>query len=127
IEGADTFFVEADTTTGVTTRFALSHACSGTSSQTEVVVCERATLRYVVGHFGEVRWCDGKVEKISLDPFDGLAENHLEYYRYLCGETPRAAKTLADSRPFVALNDLAYVSSGFVANLAPERVTQVRD
>lgn len=127
IEGADTFFVEADTTTGVTTRFALSHACSGTSSQAEVVVCERATLRYVVGHFGEVRWSDGRVEKITLDPFDGLAENHLEYYRYLCGETPRAATTLADSRPFVALNDLAYVSSGFVATLPPERVTQVRD
>ncbi len=127
IEGADTFFVEADTTAGVTMRFALSHACSGGSSQAEVVVCERATIRYVVGQQAEVRWNDGRLERIILDPFDGLEENHLEYYRYLRGESPRAATTLADSRPFVALNDLAYVSSGHVASIAPERISQVRD
>jgi len=127
IEGADTFFVEADTKAGVTARFALSHACSGASSQAEVVVCQRATIRYIVGHQAEVRWCDGRIEKITFDPFDGLAENHLEYYRYLCGETPRAATTLTDSRPFVHLNDLAYVSSVYVADVQRERVSQVRD
>lgn len=126
IEGADTFFVEADTTAGATMRFALSHACSGGSSQAEVVTCERATIRYVVGHQAEVRWSDGRNEIIRLDPFDGLEENHLEYYRYLCGESPRAATTLVDSRPFVALNDLAYVSSGRVASIERNRVTEVR-
>ena len=111
IEGADTFFVEADTTGGVTLRFALSHACSGSSSQVETVVCERATLNYIVGRHAEVRWCDGRIEQIELEPFDGLLKNHQEYYRYLRGERPRPATTLADSRPFVVLNDLAYVSS----------------
>ena len=33
IEGADTFFVETDTTGGVTMRFALSHACAGPSTR----------------------------------------------------------------------------------------------
>src|SRR5262249_24739840 len=42
IEGADTFFVEADTTTGITLRFALSHACSGQSTQSEIVLCDKA-------------------------------------------------------------------------------------
>jgi predicted dehydrogenase len=127
IEGADTFFVESKTKTGVTLRFALSHACSGPSSQAEVVVCEKATLRYIVGQTAEVRWHDGRLERIPLVPFDGLEENHLEYYRYLRGETPRPATTLADSRSFVALNDLAHVSTGRVAVIPTERVTGVRD
>lgn len=127
IEGADTFFVEADTTAGVTLRFALSHACSGASSQTEVVVCEKATLRYIVGQHAEVRWCDGRTEKIAVGPFDGLQENHLEYYRYLCGEAPRPATTLADSRPFVILNNLAYVSAGHITAVPADRVKGERD
>lgn len=127
IEGADTFFVEADTQAGVTMRFALSHACAGLSSQAEVVVCEKATLRYVVGQLAEIRWNDGRVEKIHLAPFDGLEENHLEYYRYLRGESPRAATTLADTRPFVFLNDLAYVSTGEIVTLPASHYVQVRD
>jgi len=127
IEGADTFFVETDTTNGVTMRFALSHACSGSSSQAEVVVCEKATLRYVVGQQADIRWCDGRVERIDLGTFDGLEENHLEYYRYLCGESPRPATTLIDSRPFVLLNDLAYVSSGHISTISSDKFSVVRD
>ncbi len=127
IEGADTFFVEADTVAGVTMRFAVSHACSGASSQSEVVICERATLRYIVGQQAEVRWCDGRTEQIPLGPFDGLEENHLHYARYLRGEEPRPATTLADTRPFVALNDLAYVSSGRIQPISTDRISTVRD
>lgn len=127
IEGADTFFVEADSTAGVTMRFAISHACSGASSQTEVVLCERATLRYVVGQLTEIRWADGRIDRIPPEPFDGLRENHLEYYRYLRGEAPRPATTLADTRPFTMLNDLAHVSSGIIAPIPWDRVTAVRD
>lgn len=127
IEGADTFFVEADTDAGVTLRFALSHACAGPSSQTETVVCERATVRYVIGQQAEVRWTDGRVERIELGPFDGLHDNHLDYYRYLRGETERPATTLTDSRPFVTLNDLAYVSSGRITPIPASLVTAVRD
>lgn len=127
IEGADTFFVETETTSGVTIRFALSHACSGASSHSEVVVCERATLRYIVGQQAEVRWCDGRVERITLDSFDGLHENHLEYYRYLRGEVPRPATTLPDSRSLVLLNDLAYVSSDRISAIPAGRISQVRD
>ena len=127
IEGADTFFVEADTTSGIKLRFALSHACAGVSSQAEVVICERATIRYVVANQAEIRWNDGRVERIVLEPFDGLEENHLEYYRYLCDESPRPTTTLADSHSFVALNDLAYVSSGTVTTIPRERITELRN
>jgi predicted dehydrogenase len=127
IEGADTFFVEAGTAGGATLRFALTHACSGPTHQSETVVCEKATLHYVVGKAAEVRWTDGRVEKFTPAAFDPLVENHLEYYRYLRGESPRPATTLADCRPFVALNDLAYTASGRIAPIPPALVARVRN
>jgi predicted dehydrogenase len=127
IEGADTFFVETDTTTGVTMRFALSHACAGTGTQLEMVLCDKAVLRYAVGRQIEVRWNDGRVERIALDPFDALVENHRDYYAYLRGERPRPATTLTDSRPFVMLNDLAHISSRHIAPIPAELVTAVRE
>ncbi len=127
IEGADTFFVEADTTSGVTMRFALSHACTGTSTHAETVICDKATLRYIVGQHAEIRWTDGRIERIPLGEFDGLAENHLDYYRYLRGESERPATLLTDTRPFVALNDLAHVSSGRISAFPEPLVTPVRD
>lgn len=128
IEGADTFFVEADTAAGVTLRFALSHACAGPSSHAETVLCEKAAITYVVGSHAEVRWNDGRAaERIALEPFDALAENHLDYYRYLRGESPRPATTLVDSEPFVVVNDLAYISSGRISSVPAPRLSGVRD
>jgi len=127
IEGADTFFVEADTTAGMNLRFALSHACTGASTHAETILCDNAVLKYIVGQHAEIRWNDGRVERIVLGEFDGLAENHLDYYRYLQGESPRPATLLTDTRPFVALNDLAHVSSGRISPFPPELVTAVRD
>jgi predicted dehydrogenase len=127
IEGADTFFVETDTADGIPLRFAVTHACAGQSVHCENVICDQATLRYSVGHQIEVRWNDGRVERLALDPFDPLLENHLEYIRFLRGETPRPATTLADCRPFVALNDLAYVSSGHIAPIPSTFITHQRD
>jgi predicted dehydrogenase len=127
IEGADTFFVEADTTSGVTMRFALSHACAGASSQCETVLCDKAVIRYFVGNHVEVRWLDGRSDKIIIDPFDPLGENHLDYFRYLRGESRRPATTLVDSRPFVILNDLVHISSKRIAQIPPSLVTAARD
>ena len=127
IEGADTFFVEADASCGATMRFAVSHACAGQSLHTEIVICEKAELRYTVGQQAEVRWHDGRKETIPLGPFDGLHDNHLEYHAYLRGELPRPATTLVDSRPFVVLNDLAHLSSGTIAPFPPALLSGVRD
>ena len=127
IEGADTFFVEADLATGCTLRFALSHACAGASSSSETVICEKAILRYVVGGQIEVSWKDGRTERIPSCPFDGLEENHLEYCRYMRGEIERPATTLEDSRPLVVLNDLAHVSSGTIVTIPSPLVSLVRE
>lgn len=127
IEGADTFFVEARTAGNSLLRFALSHACAGPSSQSETLVCEKAVIRYVVGQSAEVRWTDGRTERIPLEPIDTLYENHLEYYRYLRGEADRPATTLIDSRSFVILNDLAYVSSGTINAIPAPLITATRN
>lgn len=127
IEGADTFFVEADTNAGITLRLAASHACAGGSSQVETVLCEKAAIACIVGQPIEIRWHDGRVEKIAPEPFDALVENYLEYFRYLRGEAARPATTLADSRPFVVLNDLAYVSSGRITPVPAALVSRVRE
>lgn len=127
IEGADTFFVEADLATGCTLRFALSHACAGASTSSETVICEKAILRYAVGGQIEVSWKDGTSERISSGPFDGLEENHVEYCRYLRGEVARPATTLEDSRPLVILNDLAHVSSGRILPIPDRLVCGSRD
>jgi predicted dehydrogenase len=127
IEGADTFFVEADLATGCTLRFALSHACAGASTSSETVICEKAILRYAVGGQIEVSWKDGRTERISSAPFDGLEENHLEYCRYMRGETLRPATTLEDSRPLVVLNDLAHISSGSIHPIPAHLVSHERD
>ncbi len=112
IEGADTFFVESRTNDDVTLRFALTHACEGATSHAEILVCEKASIHYIVHQGAEIRWNDGRIEPVAIDPFNALVENHLDYYRYLRGETARPATTLVDSRPFVTLNNLAYISSG---------------
>lgn len=126
IEGADTFFVETDTVAGGTLRFAVTHACAGENRHVETVLCDKATLRYAVGGPVEIGWKDGRIERIAGAPFDSLMENHLEYYRYLRGETGRPATSLADSRPFVALNDLAHISSGRISPVPPHLVVGVR-
>jgi predicted dehydrogenase len=127
IEGADTFFVEADLATGCTLRFALSHACAGASTSSETVICEKAILRYSVGGQVEVSWKDGRSERISTAPFDALEENHLEYCRYMQGEVERPATTLADSRPLVVLNDLTYISSGSIHPVPSHLVSLIRE
>ncbi|MFA6961575.1 MAG: Gfo/Idh/MocA family oxidoreductase [Opitutaceae bacterium] len=123
IEGADTFFVESRTTDGVILRFALTHACDGHHSHSETLVCEKATIHYIVGGQAEIRWNDGRVEPVSIDPFNALISNHIDYYNYLRGVTSRPATTLVDSRPFVVLNNLVYISSNEITTFPAGSVT----
>jgi predicted dehydrogenase len=122
IQGADTFFVEA-MVSGVQLRLAVSHACRERELNAETVVCEKATIRYEAGSAGEITWSDGRRETVDVDPFDTPLMNHIDYYRYLRGETDRPAVTLEDCRSFVHLNSLAYISSEDIENVAPEHLS----
>lgn len=125
IESADTICAEARTENDVTVRLALSLAHAGPCSHAETVVCENATIEYIVGQGAQIRWASGKLERIAWEPFDPLLQNHLAYLRYLTDETPRPATTLADCRAFVILNALAFVSSGTIAAIPAEQVSLV--
>ncbi|HEY9248880.1 MAG TPA: hypothetical protein VIO38_07100, partial [Rariglobus sp.] len=46
-------------------------------------------------------------------------------YRYLRGETTRPATTLVDSRPFVELNNLIYVSSAEITSFRADLVSPI--
>jgi predicted dehydrogenase len=122
IEGADTFFVEA-TAGGVPLRFALTHACGRKEYHVEVLECELATIRFMVGGQVEIDWNDGLCEMIPLPPYAVPYENHLDYFRYLRGDNFRPSTTLKDCRPFVYLNDLAHISSGMIGSPPPDKLT----
>lgn len=122
IEGPDTFFVEARTSSGVTLRWGQTHATCADSRQPETLVCERATLRYEVAHGYEIAWQDGRNETKVLHYPDVVADNYRAYLRYLEGRRSRPPTTLADCTPFVELNGLAYLSSGSIHDFPVARV-----
>jgi predicted dehydrogenase len=127
IEGPDTCFVEAETTTGVSLRFAETHAWTTRPRQIETLSCERATVRYVAGSDYEIAWRDGAQERGAVRSSDVVADNYLAYFDYLAGASRRPPTTLGDTRAFVELNALAYVSSAAISPLAARSRQRVED
>lgn len=127
IEGTDTFFTTARTTDGVRMRFALTHTHTPVSTHRETLVCAHATLDYQVGAGGKILWHNGVTEPIAPQPFDALKDNHRAYFDYVRDEADRPATRLEDCRPFVMLNNLAYISSGAIYPFPAEQVATHRD
>ncbi len=111
IDGPDTVFLSADTDVGVPLRIVLSHACDGVETHRESVMCDRAEIHYETNRQATVNWRDGRTEFVSLGNFDPQEENLLALAACLRGDRAKPPTTLADSRPFVRLHALAYVSS----------------
>lgn len=119
IEGTDTVFVKAATEHGPEIRIAMSHACDGAVVSREFVVCDQATITYAPGGATRIEWDDGHVEQTEGESLDLVAANQRAYFNYLRGNLDRPITRLIDSRPFVELNDLAYIASGRITT-APE-------
>jgi predicted dehydrogenase len=126
IEGADTFFVEA-TAGGVPVRFAFSHADPRGNRHCEKIECEKATLDYVVGEGCRIKWGDGREEFMEQPALEPPLSNHLDYCRYLRGAQPRPATKLEDTRPFVTLNALAYLSCENIMRIPEKMLAPVVD
>lgn len=122
IQSADTAFVSAETDTNVAVRIALSHACRGPEVQWEALECTDADIRYVSNKQASINWRDGRRELIPLSGFDGQVENLRALFACLHGRRDRPPTTLADSRPFVHLHAMAYVSSGRIRSFDPDRL-----
>jgi predicted dehydrogenase len=126
IAGADTFFVEASMDHDVKLRLGLTHACAGKSVNREELHCADAVVRFDVNEGGEILWNDGRREAWAVDAFDQVKDNVRAYCAYLRGQTARPATRLTDSRPFVALNALAYLSAGAIRDFKTCGVEVVR-
>ncbi len=122
IEGADTVFLEAETSKGVPLRIALSHACSGPEIHRETLVFELAELDYITHKHVLIRWNDGRIELMPLPNFDAQMENLRALLSCLRGERKRPPTTLADCRPFVDLHALAYVSAGRINEFEGDKI-----
>ena len=119
IEGADTFFVEARTSTNVTLRFAMTHACLE-SKTSETIWTQKAKIIYAYGSHYEIHWNDGRCERFMLPQSSAeaaLADSVENYCDYLNQAAKRPNTRLCDCRAFVRLNALAYLSSREITDM----------
>ncbi|MBC8011791.1 MAG: hypothetical protein H7067_17025, partial [Burkholderiales bacterium] len=119
---ADTCFAEAETDSRVLMRIAISHACSGPELHRETLICDHAEIEYVTNQQVTVRWRDGRVERRVLEPFDAQIVNLRELISCLRGTSAKPPSTLVDSRPFVHLHALAYLSAGKIESFAEAEI-----
>ena len=126
IEGADTLFVKARTPSGPEIQMALSHACDAPKRHREWVVCEKAEISYLTSAEYHIAWSDGRTEEGPVGDVE-IADNLNAYFNYLQGEAERPMTRLVDSRPFVMMNDLAYVAAGKIAAIGSSHITREPD
>lgn len=120
IESFDTVFLRAQLLPhDVPLLLVASHACKGGSDHSEEVVCSRASLRFHTVNGYRITWRDGTVEEGALDsvPYSLTCHNYVDLLSTVSGQRERPFTTLADSRSFVALNNLAFLSSGGITTV----------
>jgi predicted dehydrogenase len=133
IEGLDTAFIAATTHQGVELRLAMSHACQGAHHQEERILCEQAVIRYHINNSGpngelfSITWNDGHVETGGPVERNLIEMNFRAYAAYLRGESERPTTRLTDCRPFVQLNNLAYVAAGTLTTIPAPHVVSHPD
>lgn len=123
IESPDTMFVTAHTDTGVELRLAGTHACEEGWVCEEELVCRDATLQYKVNGTLDIAWRDGRHESIDVPVHASMHDNLRQYLDVIRGNAPRPLISLANTRPFVQLYDLAWLSAGRV-QVAPSAATR---
>ena len=115
----------------------MTHASGDVLSQGETVECERATIAFQpYAHTDDgadcqhvtIRYTDGRVEEqrdASLGNVEGfLAAQFRAYGDCVAGRAERPLTRLEDCRPFVALNDLAYIAAGRIVTVPEEYVVR---
>ena len=122
VEGIDTVFCSAVLESGAKLDLALTHACEGQYPTLEWLVCEKATVRYVVGAEYSIDWNDGRVENGPAGKQNWLAYNIAGYLDYVRDIRDRPVNRLEDCRPFVHLCDLVYVAAGHITTVRPENL-----
>lgn len=130
IESFDTAFVRAELDGGAWLRIGVTHAGADAQLDREQIFCSRAMITFDRWHHCRIEHQSGDVEELqsSLTEAPGTPGYNIgEYFAYLRGERGRPITTLEDSRSFVALNNLTFLSAGEVESFAPERVISVKE
>jgi len=130
IEGTDTVFVKAALDGGIDLSIAMTHACDNPHRHNETVECELATITYVADMASPegacqgytITWHDGREESGRVRPPEMVGENIRHYLRYVQGLEERPMTRLIDSRPFVQVNDLAYIATGQITQMPEEMI-----
>jgi len=117
IESYDTALVEASLSGGVKLRIGATHAELGVNFEPETLIFD--DVRIAFRRWNEVRteFADGRVElgrSAIPDQAALLRHNLATYMDYLSGSVSGPTTRLTDSEPFVALCDLALISSGAI-------------
>ena len=117
IENYDTVLAAGKFENGVQFRIAATHASKPPQYHWEEVKCEKATITYVAGSEWKIKWHRNarprQAESGKADA-DLLARNFMAYFDYLRGDASRPPTTLQESKPFVHLTNLVYVSSQMI-------------
>lgn len=130
IQGTDTVFVRAGLDGGPELRVVMTHACASQAEHYERVVCDAAELTYIAGRRQDndraikIERRHEPAEYLATDPKVSPTLNLRTYFAYLRGDAPRPMTRLADSRPFVELNGLAYLASGRITTLPARYCTK---
>jgi len=127
IESFDTAFVKAATSDGVELRLALSHACDGESRHSEWIICDDATVVCDARSPWRIDHRDGRREHVEVNADDLLAANLMAYFSYVRREVERPLTSLADSRPFVELCDLAFIAAGRIHQVPEAALARAAD
>jgi hypothetical protein len=120
IEGTDTVFVRAAISDGPEVLIGMSHACRDRLTETEWLECEKATIRYTCDGGPKkftIYWHSGETEEVVFSIDNWVVENFRAYFSYLRGEVDRPLTRLIDSKPFVVLNDLAYIAAKSISTV----------
>jgi hypothetical protein len=121
IESTDTVLLRAQIgSRNVPLRIVDSHACAAPADQCETVVCAQATLQiHTDRKTYEIRWTDGRTESAAFEAlaYSLMRNNYESLFAVREGRADKPFSTLEDCRPFVELNDLAYLSSGAITSV----------
>ncbi|HEX2948164.1 MAG TPA: Gfo/Idh/MocA family oxidoreductase [Armatimonadota bacterium] len=131
IEGTDTIFTKTQIANGPEVLIAMTHSCYGRETDQEWVECENATLisgNDDNGKYIEIRWNNGQQanEIVRFNGADLVVRNFHAYFAYIRDENDRPVTRLIDSRPFVYLNDIAYIAAKHISTI-PESAVQYKE
>lgn len=120
IESYDTALVGASLENGVQLRIGATHDASGEYMDRETLLFENAKIVFSRWNRASIEYSNGSVEECKSEFEDQsalLQFNLMEYLEYLSGRSLRPTTSLSDSQSFVALCDLALVSSSAIHDI----------